>query len=172
MMRDFARLATGFRYPNPGRLAELEQARSEMENGSAGREFSRFVDELRGLSLSEWEELHTRSLDLSPLFVPYVGWVTWGENYHRGAFMVEMKAALDKESVPSDGELPDHLDPVLRYLAVAEPPLPSLVEVFPAAVATMTKKLKETDDTSPYLYLLKAIAVEADTLKSPVGGGR
>ncbi|MEN8115118.1 MAG: nitrate reductase, partial [Actinomycetota bacterium] len=121
---------------------------------------------------AEWEELHTRSLDLSPLFVPYVGWVTWGENYHRGAFMAEMKAALDEEGVEMNGELPDHLDPVLRYLAVADPPIPSLVEVFPTAVATMTKKLKETDDVSPYLHLLKAIAAEADTLKTPVGGAR
>ncbi|MEN8235851.1 MAG: nitrate reductase, partial [Actinomycetota bacterium] len=83
-MQDFARLAKAFQYPSPGRLTELEQAESELENGAAGRAFGSFVDELRGLSLAEWEELHTRSLDLSPLFVPYVGWVTWGENYHRG----------------------------------------------------------------------------------------
>jgi nitrate reductase delta subunit len=86
--------------------------------------------------------------------------------------MVEMKAALEEEGVPMNGELPDHLDPVMRYLAVADPPIPALVEVFPTAIAKMQKKLRETDDTSPYLYLLEAIAVEADTLKTPVGGGR
>ncbi len=171
-MQDFARLATAFQYPTPDRLAELERTAADMENGSAKRQFRAFVKELQGLSLAEWEELHTRSLDLSPLFVPYVGWVTWGENYQRGEFMAEMKAALAFQGIPMNGELPDHLDPVLRYLAVADPPLPSLVEVFPAAVATMTKKLKEADDTSPYLYLLKAIAAVADTLKSPVGGAR
>ncbi len=171
-MEDFARLATAFQYPTPERLAELDQTVAEMENGSAKRQLGAFVNELRGLSLAEWEELHTRSLDLGPLFVPYVGWVTWGENYQRGEFMAEMKAALEFEGVPMNGELPDHLDPVLRYLAVADPPLPSLVEVFPAAIATMNKKLKESDDTSPYLHLLKAIAAVADTLKTPVGGAR
>lgn len=171
-MQDFARLAAAFQYPTPGRLAELEQMAGEMESGAARRQFRAFVDELRPLSLPEWEELHTRSLDLGPLFVPYVGWVTWGENYQRGEFMAEMKAALEFEGVPMNGELPDHLDPVLRYLAVADPPLPSLVEVFPAAIATMTKKLKESDNTSPYLHLLKAIAAAADTLKTPVGGAR
>ncbi len=171
-MEDFARLATAFQYPTPDRLAELDQTVAEMENGSAKRQLGAFVNELRGLSLAEWEELHTRSLDLGPLFVPYVGWVTWGENYQRGEFMAEMKAALEFEGVPMNGELPDHLDPVLRYLAVADPPLPSLVEVFPAAIATMNKKLKESDDTSPYLHLLKAIAAVADTLKTPVGGAR
>lgn len=171
-MQDFARLATAFHYPTPDRLAQLEQTVDEMENGSAKRQFGAFVGKLQGLRLPEWEELHTRSLDLNPLFVPYVGWVTWGENYQRGEFMAEMKAALEFEGVPMNGELPDHLDPVLRYLAVAEPPLPSLVEVFPAAVATMAKKLKESDDTSPYLHLLKAIAAVADTLKTPVGGAR
>lgn len=171
-MEDFARLATAFQYPTPDQLAELERTAEEMENGAAKRRFRAFVGELQGLSLAEWEELHTRSLDLSPLFVPYVGWVTWGENYQRGEFMAEMKAALEFEGVPMNGELPDHLDPVLRYLAVADPPLPSLAQVFPAAVATMTKKLKESDDTSPYLHLLKAIAAVADTLKTPVGGAR
>ena len=171
-MEDFARLATAFQYPTPDRLAELEGTAANMENGSARRQFSAFVDELRSLDLAEWEELHTRSLDLSPLFVPYVGWVTWGENYHRGEFMAEMKAALEFQGVPMNGELPDHLDPVLRYLAVADPPLPSLVEVFPAAIAAMTKKLMESDDNSPYLYLLGAIAAVGDTLKTPVGGAR
>ena len=171
-MEDFARLATAFQYPTPDRLAELERTAAAMENGSARRQFGAFIAELQGLSLAEWEELHTRSLDLGPLFVPYVGWVTWGENYQRGEFMAEMKAALEFEGVPMNGELPDHLDPVLRYLAVADPPLPSLVEVFPGSIAVMTKKLKETDDTSPYLHLLKAIAAVADTIKTPVGGAR
>jgi len=171
-MQDFERLSVAFRYPTPDRLAELEQAADDMESGSAKRQFRAFVNELEGLSLAEWEELHTRSLDLGPLFVPYVGWVTWGENYQRGEFMAEMKVALEFEGVSMNGELPDHLDPVLLYLAVADPPLPSLVEVFPAAVATMTKKLKESDDSSPYLLLLKAIASAADNLKTPVGGAR
>ena len=171
-MPDFERLSVAFRYPTPDRLAELEQAADDMESGSTKRQFRAFVNELEDLSLAEWEELHTRSLDLGPLFVPYVGWVTWGENYQRGEFMAEMKVALEFEGVPMNGELPDHLDPVLRYLAVADPPLPSLVEVFPASIAVMTKKLKEADDTSPYLHLLKAIAAVADTLKTPVGGAR
>ncbi len=171
-MEDFARLATAFQYPTPDRLAELDQTVDEMENGSAKRQLGAFVTELQGLSLAEWEELHTRSLDLGPLFVPYVGWVTWGENYQRGEFMAEMKVALEFEGVSMNGELPDHLDPVLRYLAVADPPLPSLVEVFPASIAVMIKKLKEADDTSPYLHLLKAIAAVADTIKTPVGGAR
>ena len=171
-MEDFARLAMAFQYPTPNRLSELRETADDMENGAAKRQFRAFVDALQGLRLPEWEELHTRSLDLSPLFVPYVGWVTWGENYQRGEFMAEMKAALEFEGIPLNGELPDHLDPVLRYLAVADPPRPSLVEVFPASVATMTKKLNESDDTSPYLHLLKAIAAVADTLKTPVGGAR
>jgi len=171
-MQDFERLAIAFQYPTPDRLAELEQAADDMESSSTKRQFRAFVNELEGLSLPEWEELHTRSLDLGPLFVPYIGWVTWGENYQRGEFMAEMKVALEFQGVPMNGELPDHLDPVLRYLAVADPPLPSLVEVFPAAIATMTKKLKESDDSSPYVLLLKAIASAGDSLKTPVGGAR
>jgi len=172
MMKDFERLAAGFEYPTPDRLAQLEQAAAGMQNSSTKREFTAFVDVLAGLSLAEWEELHTRTLDLNPMFVPYVGWVTWGENYKRGEFMAETKVALEFEGVPLNGELPDHLDPILRYLAVTEQPLPSLVEVFPDAITTMTKKLKATDGSSPYLHLLKAIGSAADTLRTPVGGSR
>ncbi len=171
-MEDFARLSTAFLYPAPDRLEQLREAASGIENHQAGRQYAAFVDAVAELDLAEWEELHTRTLDLSPMFVPYVGWVTWGENYKRGEFMAEMKAELEREGVPLNGELPDHLDPLLRYLAVAEPPAPELVEVFPGAVAKMTKKLKVTDRSSPYLHLLKAIGSVADTLKTPVGGSR
>ena len=77
-------IALAYRYPTADSakiLAEMVEAHSW---GVVQRHLERFVDSVSELSLGEWEELHTATLDLSPKFVPYVGHVTWGENYRRG----------------------------------------------------------------------------------------
>jgi nitrate reductase delta subunit len=167
-MQDFALLAEGLAYPRPGRLDALRTAAGQLETSGARKRFGRFVEALAELSLSEWEELHTRTLDLGPLFVPYVGYVIWGDNYHRGEFMAEVKVAQESFGIEMSGELPDHLDPVLRLLAAVESPPPSLLEAFPKALDKMRKELKEAERDNPYRHLLAAIA-EVD-VPAPVGG--
>ena len=53
------------------------------------------------LSLGEWEELHTRTLDLNPPAAPYVGYQIWGDSYQRGAFLAKMNRALVEAGVDS-----------------------------------------------------------------------
>jgi nitrate reductase delta subunit len=167
-MKDFALLAEGFGYPHPGQVDELRTALAGLESGGARKHFGRFVEMMEALTLAEWEELHTRTLDLGPLFVPYVGHVTWGDNYHRGEFMAELKVAQEYYGVDPTGELPDHLDPVLRLLAVADPAPNLLIEVLPKALDKMRSELKDAERGNPYRHLLKAIA-EID-VPATVGG--
>jgi len=156
MMNAFDALATADRYPQPGHLETLQAAGAQIPAGPARRSYQRFTSLLSQLTLSEWEELHTRTLDLSPLFAPYVGYITWGENYHRGAFLAAMNRAEQNAGIDPDGELADHLDPVLRYLGRVEEPLPELTEVVGPAVAKMYKALKKAEPTNPYVHLLVA----------------
>jgi nitrate reductase delta subunit len=149
-------LAEAFRYPAPGRLETLSDGLGSLPEGAAKTALARFVGEVGAGSLAEWEELHTRTLDLSPLFAPYVGYAIWGENYKRGAFMVEMSRALGEAGVPLEGELPDHLEPVLRYLARAEAPMTELLEMLPKAIQKMRAALEGAESTNPYLHLLEA----------------
>jgi len=167
-MKDFALVAEGFGYPRPGRIEDLRAALDQIEAGGARKRFARFVDAMAELTLAEWEELHTRTLDLGPLFVPYVGYVVWGDNYHRGEFMAELKVAQEAAGVDPSGELPDHLEPVLRLLAVADPLPSSLLESLPKALDKMRSELKEAERDNPYRHLLAAIA-EID-VPAPVGG--
>ncbi len=167
-MRDFELLAAGFGYPHPGRVEELRSALDQLESGGARRRFGRFVEAMSELTLAEWEELHTRTLDLGPLFVPYVGYVVWGENYHRGEFMAELKVAQETFGVDPSGELPDHLEPVLRLLAAADPLPDKLLEVLPGALDKMRSELREAERDNPYRHLLAAIA-EID-VPAPIGG--
>ena len=67
---------------------------------------SKFVEKIVPLSLSEQEELFTRTLDLSPLSAPYVGYHVWGESYKRGEFMAALNKEMKELGVDLDGELP------------------------------------------------------------------
>ena len=149
-------IAWCFAYPADGRIEQLQRAVSQLEDGKVRGHLERFVAGIEGRSLGEWEELHTRTLDLSPHFVPYVGHVVWGESYKRGAFMAELNREMGRLGVDLDGELPDHMAPILRYLEACEVPHEELVEVLPKAVAAMTKELKKSDDANPYRHVLAA----------------
>ncbi len=149
-------VAMGYRYPHPTAAADLDAAISLWLRGSIEGHMRRFHDEVGELSLGEWEELHTVTLDLTPYFIPYVGDVAWGENYRRGAFMAELKVAMERAGVQLGGELPDHIEPVLRYLAAVEEPLGDLVDVLPSAVVTMKQVLHNASPNNPYRHLLAA----------------
>jgi nitrate reductase delta subunit len=169
MMGPATAIATGFAYPYPGALGELSTALDALAGSPARRLFERFVTEVSRLSLGEWEELHTRTLDLSPAFVPYVGHVTWGENYRRGEFMADLKGEQRACGVDPAGELPDHLEPVLRYLDAAPQPLPDLMEILPGAIGKMITELAGSDRDNPYRHLLAAAASVVDSIV-PAGG--
>lgn len=158
-------IALCFSYPNDERAGELRSAVAELADGKVRSNLERFVGAVEQLPLGEWEELHTRTLDLSPQFVPYVGHVVWGESYKRGAFMAELKRAMVASGVDLDGELPDHLAPILRYLEASRVPHEELVEVLPKAVTAMSKELKKSDATNPYRHVLAAaraqVAIES-----------
>ncbi len=151
-----ATIARCFAYPDDGRLDELRQAVAALPDGKVRTHLERFLSAIAPLSLGEWEELHTRTLDLSPHVVPYVGHVVWGESYKRGAFMADLMRAMTDAGIDMDGELPDHLAPILRYLEAVDAPHEELVEVLPQAVASMIKELKKSDRDNPYRHVLEA----------------
>ncbi len=166
-------IALGFDYPAPGSLEVFAEAVESSTHGVVKRHLGRFVDELQTLSIGEWEELHTSTLDLTPLFVPYVGHVAWGENYRRGAFMADLNAAMRETGVDLNGELPDHIAPLLRYLSVAPEPLDDLIQELPGAVETMAKTLTKASAKNPYRHLMAAaVDFTADLQPLTIGAKR
>lgn len=165
-------VALGYRYPTPSAATELAAAIAGEHNHEVKRHMQHFLDAANALSFSEWEELHTATLDLSAPFVPYVGHVIWGDAYKRGEFMSELVPAMAEAGIDLNGELPDHIEPVLRYLAATDEPLPSLLEVLPGAVATMNEKLKRAAPDNPYRHLLAATLACAANRPVTIGGRR
>jgi nitrate reductase molybdenum cofactor assembly chaperone NarJ/NarW len=158
-------LAEAFAYPAPGRLAALRTSSASLPNGAAKDAYSAFLRGIEPLTLGAWEELHTRTLDLDPPAAPYVGYQMWGETYQRGAFLAKMSRALAETGVETDGELPDHLAPCLRYLAAAADPLPDLVDAFGPAVDRILKALREAQPDNPYIRLLQAVQAACQGLQ-------
>ena len=171
MMTEFEAVALALQYPGPGSLDRLRAAWEALPGGPVRRHLLKFFGEIEQLSTAGWEELHTRTLDLAPIFAPYIGFVIWGENYQRGEFMAGVKVAQDEVGIDRNGELPDHLEPVLRYLSATDERYPGLVEVFPRAVSKVSKTLKEAEADNPYRHVLAAAAEAAERLEAPVGGG-
>jgi nitrate reductase molybdenum cofactor assembly chaperone NarJ/NarW len=149
--------AQALSYPAPGRLHQLQAGMTHMAEGPARRSFSAFLAGIQALTLCQWEELCTRTLDLNPPAAPYVGYQVWGEGYQRGAFLAKMSRALRDTGIETGGELPDHLAPVLTYLALTPQPLPELAEAFAPALDRIVKTLCATDPANPYVKLFEAI---------------
>jgi len=170
-MTEFDAIALAFDYPGPESLSEVRAAWQSLPSGGVRRNMLKFLAEIEGLDLAGWEELHTRTLDLAPIFAPYVGYVIWGDSYQRGEFMAKIKVAEDEAGIDRKGELPDHLDPIARYLSVVDEPLPQLVELFPKAITKMKKTLKAAESGNPYRHVLGAFDEAAGKLATPVGGG-
>ena len=169
MMGDFAAIADALCYPTPGRLEALRRRTEELTDKETRAQMAAFVDRVGALSLAEWEELHTRTLDLAPMVAPYVGHAVWGETYERGKFMAVLKQALTAEAIDAEGELPDHLIPVLRYLDVAADPLPEVVQRLAPALERMRRDLKKVDPDNAYLRVIDAARATVRSITTDAG---
>lgn len=169
-MAIFAILAEALRYPAPGRIEILQAAEIQMPEGDHKKKFHTFLVGVGDLTLGEWEELHTRTLDLNPPAAPYLGYQMWGDSYQRGQFMASLNKIYQAEEIDLDGELPDHLIPILRYLDSVSDPLPELVEILEPAVRRMRDGLRKSEANNPYNHLLSAIltAISNAQLNSPL----
>lgn len=157
-MHIFEYLAEMLLYPAPGRLQTLAEGLRDVPSGPVRKNLEGFLKAVSALTIGEWEELHTRTLDLNPLAAPYLGYQMWGDSYQRGAFMAKMNRALWEARVDPGGELPDHLIPVLRYLAAVPAPAADLLDILEPSLVRLRDNLRKADPHNPYNLLLEAIS--------------
>lgn len=150
-------LALAMEYPGFEHFQILETHRPALEPGAVQTSLDKFIQAIKALSLGDWEELYTQTFDLSPAVAPYIGFHIWGESYQRGNLMASINRELQTYQIDLEGELPDHLVPVLRYLDVCPEPLPELQESLPPALKRMIAALRKSRSDNPYIHLLEAI---------------
>jgi nitrate reductase molybdenum cofactor assembly chaperone NarJ/NarW len=165
----FSVLAEAFRYPAPGRLEALRKGAAELPAGPARSGIEEFLRAVGARPLEAWEELCTRTLDLELATAPYLGYQIWGDKYQRSPLLAELKVAMEAAGVDLDGELPDHLVPVLRYLDSGAVPLPSLLGILEPALRSLEKALESSDPDNPYCHLVAGARRQCQTLEAGQG---
>ena len=155
-------VALAIRYPTEDAIDVLRTSVDALGTGGAEREMRRFMKDVSMMPIGELEELYTTTFDLSPVVVPYVGHLAYGDSYERGTFMADLKGAMRAVDIDPDSELPDHLDPILRYLAATDDPIDSLEPVLVPAITKMEKSLKKSNSKNPYLHVLVAARIVAE----------
>ncbi len=155
-------VALALRYPTEDGMVALHSSVASLQRDGAEREMRRFLRGIDGLTFGELEELYTATFDLTPMVAPYVGHLAWADSYERGGFMAEIQGAMRNVGVDPEGELPDHLEPILRYLAATDEPVGILQPVLVPAITKMEKILKNADAKNPYVHVLAAARIVAE----------
>lgn len=164
----FAVLAETFRYPAKVSVQTLQEEIQSLPEGAVKAHLECFMIRLNRLGRDEWEKLYTSTLDLNPVSPPYVGYMIWGDHYARGEFLARLNRDMRAAGVDLDGELPDHLVPVLRYLERVAEPIAELESVLAPALQGMLLSLAKIDAENLYLEPLAA-TLEAAGSWQPVG---
>jgi len=127
-----------------------------IETPAAVEEAETFMSNIEGKSLSELEELYIKTFDLNPLCSLDTGWQLFGEEYHRGLYMVRMREEMRKHGIPETSELPDHLTnvfPVLGRMTEEDAISFAVCCVIPA----VNKVLEAVKQDNPYRPLVQGM---------------
>jgi nitrate reductase delta subunit len=145
-------------YPDAEYPAKLAACRAALEpvDGEAADHLGTFARMTADLTTEAFQELFTRTLDLNPACTLDLGWHLYGEAYERGAFLVEIREALEGAGITESAELPDHLSHIVMLLGRLDQEAATTlaVRVIPA-IDTLIGNIDGKDD--PIEHLLKAI---------------
>jgi nitrate reductase molybdenum cofactor assembly chaperone NarJ/NarW len=155
----FELLAQYLDYPREGQTEQLRAALPELEScsGAAATKLGVFLEQAEAIAVTDREELFTRTFDINPACTLELGWVLYGQDYARGAFLVKMRQMLNAHEIKESGELPDHLTHVLQLLSRLPESiaLPFVAEEVMPGLAKMREGFK--DEENPYAGVLEAI---------------
>jgi nitrate reductase molybdenum cofactor assembly chaperone len=104
--------------------------------------------------LEKLRENYTTTFDLKAMACLDIGYVLFGEDYKRGAFLVEIQRLQRENGIDPGSELPDHLPNFLKLLAVLPdgPDKKELVEkIFMPALSKILGRFKR-DQTNKNYY--------------------
>jgi nitrate reductase delta subunit len=117
VLEGFAELLS---YPARDPAPAARRCRALLAARDSADHLDRFVARAEGARPHELEEVYSSTFDLEPACAPYVGHHLCGEGPKRGVFLARLADVYRQDGFLDgrrDGELPDHVSVVLRYLA-------------------------------------------------------
>lgn len=111
-IRDLQDLAPLFAYPDE----DTAQTAAVCAARFGVPDLDEFAARMAGLPLAARQEAFVAAFDMNPAAALEVGWHVFGEQYERGAFLVDLRQRLRAAGITESGELPDHLSYLLRLV--------------------------------------------------------
>lgn len=120
--KHYSLLANLFRYPEEDFILQLKENQDFLDEyyPEAGKELQPFSEFLNNSSLDETRELFTKTFDVQPICYLDLGYVMFGEDYKRGAFLLNMQEEQLKINNDCGTDLPDNICNVLTLMTKSE----------------------------------------------------
>ena len=110
-----------FTYPSSEYKQKAELITTNVCTENSDIKFAKeFNNQISDLSVSNIEELFTKTFDMNPDSCLDLGWHLFGEGYDRGDFLAKIRGRLRENNITEKIELPDHLSHLLQLLSVQE----------------------------------------------------
>lgn len=113
--KHYTLLSKLFKYPEDGFIEDVKDCVNYLEGSypEAAQELNVFFEYMLRCTLDERLELFTKTFDVQPICYLDFGYVMFGEDYKRGAFLLSMQAEQLKIHNDCGTDLPDNICNVL-----------------------------------------------------------
>ncbi len=173
MRPPYQRFAVILDYPGPSLPAELAACLAVLgrEQPRAAGPLQAFAGAVSRLGLAGLQEAYTAAFDLSSGCALEIGHQLLGESWKRTAFLLQLRRLFREVGFVEDGELPDHLCTLLRFLAV-HPDRPESDELARTCLLPALAKLRRALEarSSPYQAAVASLADALGAAAQEVAG--
>lgn len=114
-------LANLFRYPEEDFMLHLKNSQDFLDEfyPGAGNELRPFSEYMNGCRPDDKQELFTKTFDVQPICYLDLGYVMFGEDYKRGAFLLNMKGEQQKIHNDCGTDLADNICNVMDLMTIS-----------------------------------------------------
>ncbi|WP_020678054.1 nitrate reductase molybdenum cofactor assembly chaperone [Geopsychrobacter electrodiphilus] len=124
----------------------------------AAMAFANFINFLEQQELPQIEELYTSAFDLQAISFPYIGYQLCGESQARTMFLMKLQEIYNQHNFSSEGELPDHLSVMLRFIGTVPDPQGNSEIISDALLPALEKIIQGIENQAhPYRQLLVSL---------------
>ncbi len=118
----YSLLANLFRYPDGDFMLYLGKSQDFLDQfyPVAGNELRTFSEYMGRCRPNDRRELFTKTFDVQPICYLDLGYVMFGEDYKRGAFLLNMKMEQEKINNDCGTDLPDNICNVMDLMAISK----------------------------------------------------